>query len=86
MDGPEREVGLTRVPDSEAAVVSSRTQVVLLVGVEVNAPHGITRVLTEETTIQQNILLSLHIIVRDSANLQDKRIDIMGLKVLSSEN
>jgi hypothetical protein len=81
MDGPEREVGLTRVPDSEAAVVSSRTQVVLLVGVEVNAPHGTTRVLTEETTIQQNIFLSLNIIVRGSTVLKDKRIDLMGLMV-----
>ena len=42
----ERLGRLPAVPDGQAAVIRPRTQVVLLVGVEVDAPHSTTRVLT----------------------------------------
>ncbi len=45
---PERLAGLSGVPYGEAAIVRPGTQVVLLVGIEIDAPYSTTRVLTEK--------------------------------------
>ncbi len=53
---PERLGGLPGVPYGEAPVIRPGTQVVLLVGIEIDAPYSTARVLTEKYVVTEMFL------------------------------